>query len=71
MAKWIQNIFSSPFMWGVGSVIDLRGGHRYRPRRQMPQRPSYEEAMRKDWEAIGSDLRKAMEMEAEHQAHVK
>ena len=71
MGRFIKNIFSSPFMWGIGSVIDIRGGERFRTRRPMPKRLSDGEALRRDWEKVGNDIRKAMAMEAEHQAHVK
>jgi len=73
MGKFLKSFFSHPFVWGIGSVLDLRGSpmRRYRPRRPMPKRLSDEEALRQDWEKVGNDIRKAMAMEAEHQAHVK
>ena len=45
------------FLKGIGSVLDL-GGTMF-PRREFMKK-SDEEALREDWEAVGSDIRKAI-----------
>jgi hypothetical protein len=56
------------FIQGMGSVFDISGGAFSRPRRKMPKPLTDEEAwakdtaaIRSDWDAIGEDIRRAVE----------
>jgi hypothetical protein len=65
MGKLLKSFFLSPFAWGIGSVLDLRGTpvRRYR-RPPPPPRVSDAEALRRDWEKVGQAIRSAMEAES-------